>query len=138
VRFKKYLESTLIMSAHKIRETATLRWFSTDEIYEILTNYDSLGLEMCIRPPFDIKGNIFWIYIYSNAILKYIYVDGTLWLVDRLVVPNYKSDGIEWAKKKGTTKLREEYVKLTKDERHIITGLYTCSATDGVSPNHAM
>jgi hypothetical protein len=58
--------------------------------------------------------------------------DGSIFLIDRQEVTDYKLDGIEWARKKGTNKLREEYVKLYKGGAHVITGLFTSAAHDVV------
>ena len=53
-------------------------------------------------------------------------------MFDKLNSPNYKSDGISWAKKKGTNKIREDFVKLSLNGIHSITALYAFAIENNV------
>jgi hypothetical protein len=53
-------------------------------------------------------------------------------LFNRLQVPDFKSDEIEWEKKKSSQTVHEQYLKLLIKGVHVITGLYATSSFDAV------
>lgn len=61
------------------------------------------------------------------------FLAGEFYLFDRLEVPDFKSDGIDWEKKKSNQKVHEQYLKLLIKGVHVVTGQYTTSSSDPVN-----
>mmetsp|Transcript_15268 Transcript_15268/g.22982 ORF Transcript_15268/g.22982 Transcript_15268/m.22982 type:complete len:868 (+) Transcript_15268:91-2694(+) len=96
---------------NSIVEAAKERWLTPEEIHEILTNHELLGFKLSIVKPHCPRG-------------------GEMYLFDRNVVPDFKSDGIDWVKKKGSSKENEQYLKLLTHGVHTVTGLYATASAD--------
>eukprot|EP00586_Coscinodiscus_wailesii_P000956 CAMPEP_0172480192 /NCGR_PEP_ID=MMETSP1066-20121228/5226_1 /TAXON_ID=671091 /ORGANISM="Coscinodiscus wailesii, Strain CCMP2513" /LENGTH=350 /DNA_ID=CAMNT_0013241313 /DNA_START=79 /DNA_END=1128 /DNA_ORIENTATION=+ len=52
---------------------------------------------------------------------------GTILLFDRTIIRNYKTDGHRWVKRRNSTKVREDHVKLRTNGRNRIAGFYAHS-----------
>eukprot|EP00586_Coscinodiscus_wailesii_P004074 CAMPEP_0172488404 /NCGR_PEP_ID=MMETSP1066-20121228/17906_1 /TAXON_ID=671091 /ORGANISM="Coscinodiscus wailesii, Strain CCMP2513" /LENGTH=259 /DNA_ID=CAMNT_0013255595 /DNA_START=57 /DNA_END=833 /DNA_ORIENTATION=+ len=57
---------------------------------------------------------------------------GTLLLFDRNLTTNYKEDGYNWIKKRNSSKVREDHVKLRTDGEYRVAGVY-CHCSNPVS-----
>ena len=91
-------------------DIARVRWLTPDELSVILSNYENIGFPSNKQKP-------------SNP------QDGSIFIYDRSVVSDFKLDGIDWTKKRGSNKIYELFVKLNCGGVHTITGLYY-AATD--------
>lgn len=120
-------------SYHDWEQIAGERWLSPEELSFILNNFENIGFPKNYQKP-------------SNP------QDGSIYIYDRTVVPDFKLDGVEWTKKKDSNKVYEQFIKLRGGGTHAVTGLY-CAAADnplfrrrcyrlargeggGVSPEH--
>lgn len=81
------------------------RWFSPEELKIILNNLDRIDFPSNFYKPVNPE-------------------DGSIFIYDRAVVPDFKQDGVEWRKKKGSNKIYELFIKLSCGGVHTITGLY--------------
>jgi hypothetical protein len=70
--------------------------------------------------------------LFLSRILFFLISAGTFYLFHRLQVPDFKSDEIEWEKKKSSQTVNEQYLKLLIKGVHVITGLYATSSADAV------
>lgn len=87
------------------------RWFSAEELTFILGNHEGIGFPKEFQKPFNPQ-------------------DGCMYIYDRSIVPDFKSDGIEWTKKTGYNKVYEQFIKLISGGVHAVTGLYCVAAHD--------
>lgn len=94
-----------------IRQEARSRWLQPVEIREILYFYSQMGFTLGSSSPSNI-------------------LNGSLFLYDRLRVPNFRDDGIAWVRKKNPDRVREDFHKILIYGEHAITGLYTYSSSD--------
>ena len=101
------------MSSNSYRDwvqVAKLRWLTPEELNMILNNYEAIGFPKNLQKPQHPR-------------------DGSIFIYDRAEVPDFKHDGVEWTKKKGSNKIYELFIKLNCGGVHTITGLYyTCSS----------
>lgn len=118
---------------HDWLQIARERWLSPDELSVILHNHQRLGFPTNFHKPLNPH-------------------DGALYIYDRNVVPDFKLDGVDWAKKKDSNKVYEQFIKLRGGGTHAVTGLYCAAAGnpqfrrrcyrlargdgEGVSPEH--
>lgn len=86
-------------------DIAKVRWLTPDEMSVVLCNYENMGFPRNEQKPFKPQ-------------------DGEIYIYDRSIVSDFKLDGIDWTKKKGSNKLYELFVKLNCGGVHTITGLY--------------
>ncbi len=93
------------------RTTGTSRWFTAEEILELILNYDSYGFTKGTVPPSSIT-------------------NGDIYIFDRQQTKHFKADGVDWIKKKGLDRVREDFQKINIDGVHRITGFYTHSSND--------
>lgn len=87
---------------------ARVRWFQPAEILEILGNHERLGFTLSEAPPHPPTR-------------------GSFYLFDKKDV-NFRADGINWVRKKGENRTREDHVKLRINGVPSISGAYTHSA----------
>jgi hypothetical protein len=92
-------------------DIARVRWLSPEELNVILNNHENIGFPSNFQKPFNPQ-------------------DGSIYIYDRSVVPNFKLDGIDWTKKKGSNKIYELFIKLSCGGVHTITGLYYTGAAN--------
>jgi len=91
-------------------QIARERWLSPDELSFILNNVEKIGFPKNYQKPSCPQ-------------------DGSIYIYDRTVVPDFKLDGVEWTKKKDSNKVYEQFIKLRGGGTHAVTGLY-CAAAD--------
>ena len=94
-----------------ICQAARERWLSPAEIGFLLNNWGILGLAESLHPPIN-PGN------------------GDLYLYDRKRVRDFKNDGVDWIKKKGDSRIREDFVRFSSQDGEALTGFYTYSAVN--------
>lgn len=93
------------------------RWLTPDEISVILQSYERLGFPPTTRRPLRPP-------------------DGSIFIFDRAVVPDFKADGVQWMKKKDSNRTYELYVKLHVGGAHAVTGLYYVADPESPSPHY--
>ena len=94
-----------------LRSQALTRFLLPNEIHEILTQHEYLGFQISKNPPMDTS-------------------NGALYLFDRYKSKNFKGDSVEWIRKKGRDRVREDFVKIQLHGEHKVTGFYTHEAND--------
>jgi len=94
-----------------LRKAAEQRWLSSDEILEILLNYEQLGFTVGRQPPTDTS-------------------NGKLYVYDRSKFFHFKADGIDWQKRKGQDRVREDFVKIFIHDKWRVSAFYTTSSSD--------
>ena len=94
--------------ADALRAQARVRWFQPAEILEILSNHEKLGFALSEAPPHPPTR-------------------GSVYLFDKKDV-NFRADGVNWVRKKGENRTREDHVKLRINGVPSISGAYTHSA----------
>jgi hypothetical protein len=95
-----------------LKKIAAERWFTTEEILEILNDFEALGFVKSIRPPL----------ITSN---------GSIYIFDRSQTRHFKADGVDWIRKsKDQSQIREDFVKINLHGVHRVTGSYTHANND--------
>lgn len=104
-------EVTTYPSWDSYLEIAATRWFQTEELLNILQSYKSAGYPVSRVKPTNPS-------------------NGSLYILDKRKVPDFKQDGIEYAKKKGTSKLKEDYNRLLLNGVHTLTGVYCVTVDD--------
>ena len=96
-------------SYHDWVKIARARWLSPEELNVILSDYENIGFPSNFQKPYNPQ-------------------DGSIYIYDRSLVPDFKLDGIDWTKKKGSNKIYELFIKLSCGGVHTITGLYYTGA----------
>jgi CG-1 domain len=94
-----------------IANAAHAGWLQPEIIEAILSDPDRTGLRFSEDPPISP-------------------CDGQLYLFDQTLVKNYKQDGVNWVKKKGSGRVQEVHQKITINGQEKITGFYSTSADD--------
>ena len=94
-----------------IADAAHAGWLQPEIIESILSDPDRAGLRFSEDPPISP-------------------CDGQLYLFDQTLVKNYKQDGVNWVKKKGSGRVQEVHQKITINGHEKITGFYSTSADD--------
>ena len=62
-----------------------------------------------------------------------LFLDGSMYIYDRFKTPDFKSDGINWIRKKSAYRVREDFVRISINGVHTITGMYTHAENNPVS-----
>eukprot|EP00586_Coscinodiscus_wailesii_P010254 CAMPEP_0172495142 /NCGR_PEP_ID=MMETSP1066-20121228/64174_1 /TAXON_ID=671091 /ORGANISM="Coscinodiscus wailesii, Strain CCMP2513" /LENGTH=387 /DNA_ID=CAMNT_0013266629 /DNA_START=59 /DNA_END=1222 /DNA_ORIENTATION=- len=94
-------------------EKAKVRWLKVPEI-EYLLDPETSPLPILSKPP----------CVQPKS--------GTVFLFDRNVTTNYKEDGYYWVKKRNSSKVREDHVKLRTNGEYRVAGMY-CHSSNPVS-----